>query len=370
MSENDLIEQPRSKGDGWVVGGESTTNGAGPIDSASKTVDAFGSGDWAEGLAQGAGTALDGVAGLADPLAMLASAGVGWAMEHVSFLREPLDWLAGDPPAIDAMSQTWQNIGQEIDDGSQQFQHAVKQATGDWAGPAGEAYRATADQQKQLHAAVGAACSSMAAGVKTIGTVISVVRGIVRDMIAQAVGEILAAIAEWAVAGFISAGLAAPAAIGDIVRRATKWAGKISEWVSKIVSVFKKAWNALEEFGHGIGQLATGMRKAATTTKDMAAKTTDMTGLHRGKLDAPGVGFQGRGSLDESAAVGKFSAPTPFGTRQEFGWHVNPSNDAAKLGWEGVKKTTELDNAPPDETGQHDGTKRPENKPTGWSGTL
>ncbi|GAB2741484.1 hypothetical protein GCM10027174_13840 [Salinifilum aidingensis] len=364
MSENDLIEQPRSKGDGPWIGKESITNGAGPIDSASKTVDAFGSGDWAEGLAQGAGTALDGVAGLADPLAMLASAGVGWAMEHVSFLREPLDWLAGDPPAIDAMSQTWKNIGQEIDDGSQQFQNAVKQATGDWAGPAGEAYRATADQQKQLHAAVGAACSSMAAGVKTIGTVISVVRGIVRDMIAQAVGEIIAAAAEWAIAGLVSAGLAAPAAIADIVRRATKWAGKISEWISKIVSAFKKAWNALEEFGHGIGQLATGMRKGA-------AAVTGTTGMHRGQLTKTGVpGYHGQGSLDESAAVGKFSLPTPLREQQSFGWHVDTGNDAAKLGWEGVKKTTELDNAPPDETGQHDGTKRPENKPTGWSGTL
>lgn len=364
MSENELIEQPLSKGDGVWIGKESVTNGAGPIDSASKTVDAFGSGDWAEGLANGAGTALDGVAGLADPLATLASAGVGWAMEHVSFLREPLDWLAGDPPAIDAMSQTWKNIAQEIDEGSQQFQGAAKRATGDWTGPAGKAYQATAEQQEQLYGAVSAACSSMAAGVKTIGTVISVVRGIVRDMIAQAVGELIAAAAEWAIAGLVSAGLAAPAAISDIVRRATKWASKISEWVQKIVSVFKKAWNALEEFGRGIGQLATGMRKGASAV-------TGTTGMHRGQLTKTGVpGYHGQGSLDESVAGGKFSLPTPLGERQNFGWHVDTGNDAAKLGWEGMKKTTELDNAPPDESGQHDGATRSEKRPTGWSGTL
>ena len=31
----------------------------------------------------------------ADPLGLLADAGLGWLVEHVDFLREPLDWLAG-----------------------------------------------------------------------------------------------------------------------------------------------------------------------------------------------------------------------------------------------------------------------------------
>ncbi len=362
MSENELIEQPLSKGDGLLIGGEAPTNASGPIDSGYKAVDAFGSGDWAEGLANSAGTALDTAGVLADPFAALSSAGVGWALEHISFLRDGLDWLAGDEHAINAMSQTWKNIGQQVDEGSQQFQDAAKRATSDWTGPAGKAYQATAEQQKQLHEAVSAACSSMAAGVKTAGTVISVVRGIVRDLISQAVGEIIATGLEWAVAGFVSVGLAAPAAIADIVRRAVKWANKISEWISKVTSVLKKAWNALEEFGRGIGQLATGMRKAASAL-------TDTTGLHRGRMEPTGMpGFRGRGSLDETQAVGRFSVDGPFG-QQSFGWHANPGNDAAKFGWEGTKKTTELDNDPPDQSGQHDGEKR-EPPTTGWSGTL
>ncbi|MHA6798060.1 WXG100-like domain-containing protein [Bounagaea algeriensis] len=340
MSENELIEQPLSKGDGLVVGGEAPTNASGPVDSGYKAVDAFGRGDWAEGLANSAGTAIDVVGTAVDPLATLASAGVGWLMEHVSFLREPLDWLAGDEHAINAMSQTWKNIGQEIDEGSQHFRGAAKRATSDWRGPAGKAYQATAEQQGQLHEAVSAACSAMATGVKTVGTVISVVRSVVRDLIAQAVGEILAAIAKWGIGLVVTAAAAAPAAIADVVRIAVKWAGKISEWVSKIVSVFKKAWNALEEFGRGIGQLATSMRKSANAINDTS-------GPNRHHTD---------GLLSPAA------------------WEFKPGSDAAKTAWEGTKKATELNNDPPDQSGQHDGARREtqlqEQQRTGWSGTL
>ena len=40
--------------------------------------------------------ALDSLDAAMDPLGALGSAGVGWLIEHVEFLHEPLDWLAGE----------------------------------------------------------------------------------------------------------------------------------------------------------------------------------------------------------------------------------------------------------------------------------
>ena len=90
--------------------GAAATEGAGLFHDATEAVTGFADGNWAEGLLNVASAAGSVGTFLADPLAGLFSAGFGWLMEHVSFLREPLDWLTGDQQTLDGMAQTWSSV--------------------------------------------------------------------------------------------------------------------------------------------------------------------------------------------------------------------------------------------------------------------
>ena len=48
------------------------------------------------------------------PFDALLQAGLGWLVEHVAFLREPLDALAGDPDAVLAQARHWDQVAGEL----------------------------------------------------------------------------------------------------------------------------------------------------------------------------------------------------------------------------------------------------------------
>ena len=62
----------------------------------------------------GAAVALDGLDAVMNPLDGLATSGIGWLIEHVWWLHEPLDALAGDPTQITAQAQTWHNVATQL----------------------------------------------------------------------------------------------------------------------------------------------------------------------------------------------------------------------------------------------------------------
>src|SRR5690349_8364994 len=92
------------------------TTGAGVIDSwhnvelaAQEIKTTHGADQAAVAVELGVVTAsavLDTVAFVLDPLAKLIAAGLGWLIEHVSFLRWPLDQLAGNPDQIKVLAES------------------------------------------------------------------------------------------------------------------------------------------------------------------------------------------------------------------------------------------------------------------------
>ena len=57
-----------------------------------------------------AGAGLDTLGAVLHPFDALLQAGLGWLVEHVAFLREPLDALAGDPDAVLAQARHWDRV--------------------------------------------------------------------------------------------------------------------------------------------------------------------------------------------------------------------------------------------------------------------
>ena len=234
MSDNELVADADPE-----TADPNGTLGAGPIDSVTGAATAISDGNWAQGLLSGAGAVGDAAEVIADPLAALASAGVGWLMEHVDFLKEPLDAVTGDKAAIDAIGTSWDNVSEQVREASQNLTKAVQKDAESWEGTASAAYQAASALHTENLQAVATAASAAGTLVDMCGIVLTVVRDIIRDLISKAVGELIAAALEWAAALALSAGVATPGMIGDLVRRAISWANKIAEWTKKITGVFK-----------------------------------------------------------------------------------------------------------------------------------
>lgn len=119
------------------------TSGAGIADSyaglvSSLTNDSESSaGQIADVAISGAGVVVDTVAALADPLNALIDAGVGWLLQHVSFVREPLDLLVGNPDAINAQIDSLKSAAAQVRAEAEQHSANVRR-TQSWQGPAAD----------------------------------------------------------------------------------------------------------------------------------------------------------------------------------------------------------------------------------------
>src|SRR5207247_138443 len=145
------------------------------------------------------------------------SAGIGWLIEHVSFLREPLDKLCGDPGAIQAESNTWKNIKTEMEKIKGDYEASIKTQLSSWQDPIAEAYRShAAGMSTELHgyaeAADGAATAVMVGGV-----LVGIERGIIRELITTFIAKMVERAAIALAASFFTFGGAAAAFIADAV---------------------------------------------------------------------------------------------------------------------------------------------------------
>jgi hypothetical protein len=185
MSTDAVITRPS------VIAPEGTTKGyegAGIFESACGVVDNLQDGQVLGAVGNGLATGLAALGAIMDPLQAIFAAGVGWLMEHVSFLREPLDRLAGDPKAIEGHAQTWYNIEQRIYEATDFFVDQVNQSTAQWTSQAADAYRRLARSHAESVQALGAVADAMSKATSIVGALVGVVRNTIRDIVAEVVG--------------------------------------------------------------------------------------------------------------------------------------------------------------------------------------
>ncbi|MGI5501095.1 hypothetical protein [Lentzea sp. CA-135723] len=179
-----------------------------------------------------------GVAGfLADPLAGLIGAGFGWLIEHVPFLREPLDWLTGDQQQLDSMSKTWGNVANHLDQVSTDLEQWVKTDAGRWSGQEFRAYETFGVDKADTYASGAQGISVL---VNVCKTILNVVRGIVRDLISEAVGKLISICVRWAPA-MAAFGAGVAGVIAECTATAVKYANKSLGWCKKLSKAFSNA---------------------------------------------------------------------------------------------------------------------------------
>ncbi|MBM7770977.1 uncharacterized protein YukE [Actinokineospora baliensis] len=194
--------------------------------------------DWAfDGLAVG----LDALGFIANPLGTLVGGGIGWLIEHVSFLKEPLDDLAGDPGAINVVAATWGAVAKACGKLGGDYAQAATSQTTTWTGQAGDGYRTAAAALAEQVKALEGAADSVANGVRRTGMLVAAVRGVIRDIIADVVAEFLIAAVAALATSWCTFGASVAAFTGWAVARAAATAGKIGGKVGKLLMKLAQA---------------------------------------------------------------------------------------------------------------------------------
>lgn len=165
--------------------------GAGILEAAMGVKDGVENGDWFSVGGNAVAIGLTALSAVMDPLQAILSAGVGWAIEHCKYLREPLDKLAGDAKAIEGHAKTWQNIEKRIYEAEQYFIEEVNQSTRSWTSDAATAYRALAKKHSEAMEALGVIADALNKKTIRVGAMVGAIRNTIRDIVAEVVGAII-----------------------------------------------------------------------------------------------------------------------------------------------------------------------------------
>jgi hypothetical protein len=170
-----------------------------------------------------------------DPLSGLLKAGIGWLIEHVSFLTEGLNMLAGDPGRIEASAQTWRQVAGELTATAAARQASVHAVTG-WQGPGASRYRDHTERLTVPAIEAGArAAGSLADQALTAAAAVGTLRATIRDLVTEFVATMLerAAVALAGAAETLS--VSVQVFIADAVVEGATLAGRIGQMITGLV---------------------------------------------------------------------------------------------------------------------------------------
>ncbi len=273
MSANPLVAQEE----------QNTTlySGIGILDSTTQCVDAISSGDWIDIGINTAAASLDALSLASDPAGALLSYGIGWLIEHIDALSEPLDWLAGDPDAISTHAQTWGNVSHAVSAVRHDYAHTVSSDLTTWQGAAAEAYRDRANDIGHLLDAAAIAAAGIQVAVTMAGMIVAAVRDKIRELITDLVSRLITYAAQLAA----TAGLAAPVVAQQAISLIAKWAAKIADLIINLLRTIK----ALMPLLRHLDEIFSAVKKAmAALPEDLSLAITVLSSAEKGlRSDGP-----------------------------------------------------------------------------------
>lgn len=234
-----------------------------------------GEGDWFSLAVDGISVGLDLLGMALDPLGEVVKAGVGWLMEHISFIREPLEMLTGDPGAITAVSKTWQNIAQQLTKTAANYGEAINGIQA-WAGETAQKYRTAATDYANGLNALAAHADDVGQGVAIAGMVVATERAIVFDMIASFISRIITEAIVAAAAAAPSFGASMGAFFTSLSVDLTMTMANITKRFSKLLTVIKrfvKKFDSLGETGKKVAKTLGDKSQSMHNWADRLTKT-------------------------------------------------------------------------------------------------
>ncbi|RSM47334.1 hypothetical protein DMA12_08900 [Amycolatopsis balhimycina DSM 5908] len=134
---------------------------------------------------------LDTVAFVMDPLSKLIAAGLGWLIEHVSFLKWPLDQVAGNPAEVTKIANELHKIGEGLRNTGTDLDNTLKSTITQWQGKGHDSFVKSINDRKGWIDANAKASDVAGYMVETTGALIAAVRALLRDIITTILGDII-----------------------------------------------------------------------------------------------------------------------------------------------------------------------------------
>ncbi|MDT7725460.1 MAG: hypothetical protein QOI21_2036 [Actinomycetota bacterium] len=201
---------------------------------------------------------VDTVKMVINPLGSLISAGLGWLIEHVSFLREPLDMLMGDPDQIQLLGQEVHAIAEAIRQVGQEQLESLKGDISAWTGAAADAFtklmqELAADFESKAHAT-----EIVGYLIHTNMAIISAARALFRDLIATVLGDIISTMLIALATAAFTFGASIVAAVPIIVTQAGLTAASMASKSAAIVAQATRSGGRMNEVIAGLNRSARG----------------------------------------------------------------------------------------------------------------
>jgi uncharacterized protein YukE len=247
---SDTLTQPRT-----TSGGGTTNQVQSLFTNIKSTADAMEKGDVlgsAMGVTNVAMNVLD-IAG--DPLGAISSAGLGWVLGAVSFLREPFDILKGDSGAVSGSAQSWGSASSNLLSVAGQYRSAATTQTRSWTGNAGDGYRTASANQASGLEALSQASRAVSGAIQQAGQAVSQARQIVMDLIGEAVQKIIQICIEALSKSWLSFGASIAMGIAQSTQKAVQTGTKLVQQIQKVVQTLQKIIKTVQQIMQVVQQV-------------------------------------------------------------------------------------------------------------------
>jgi uncharacterized protein YukE len=244
------------------------TTGAGIVDSyaslvTSLTGDAESEGERCVDVALSAtGVVTDTIGFAIDPLGAVLTAGVGWLLEHISFLREPLDALLGNPDEINANVDALKSAAAEMRTIAEEHRQDLT-TVADWTGETADAYHGSMKQLAEELESMGMTLDGTAAVVGISGMLVTTLRGIVFDLISSVIAELVKGALIALASAACTFGSSIAAYCGYAGTRAAMTASKVAAKISKVLGGLGRQTGRLGELAKAMQKLSDGLGRFA-----------------------------------------------------------------------------------------------------------
>ncbi|MCT2586709.1 hypothetical protein [Actinophytocola gossypii] len=244
------------------------TSGAGIVDTYAGLVGAITSDAESEGeqvvdvALSATGAVIDTIGFAVDPFGAIVSAGVGWLLEHVSFLREPLDALLGNPDEINANTDALKSAALEMKTLAQEHRQDLS-TIAEWGGQAADSYKQSLTRMAEELESMGHTLDGTAAVVGISGMLVVTLRGIVFGIISSLITELIRYALIAAASAAVTFGGSIAAFCGVAGARAAATAARISGKISKLLGGLTRQAGRLGDLARAMQDLADGLDRFA-----------------------------------------------------------------------------------------------------------
>lgn len=204
------------------------------LDDASGLQQSIASGSWMDAGMSALGTGMDVVAMATNPVATVVSYAMNYLVETVQPLNDALNWLAGDADQIAAYAATWQNVSQAVGQGGQTMTTSLDKDAANWTGTAATSYRDVATDRAHTIMAASTAAGTVGKATELIGQLVRTVRDTIRNLVTQAVGQVVQT-------ALLALGvITIPLVVARVATQVASWMRRIADTVKKLTSSLAK----------------------------------------------------------------------------------------------------------------------------------